>query len=539
MKIICILAGGSGNRFGSPVPKQYHLIDGRPVIEYVIDASIKSSADEVLVVSDVEKKEYLENKYGVTAIIGGRSRNDSIQHALDYINDNYKCRDIILVDAVCPMVREDLFDLYFSWLEEYDAVFTAEEITTNLAGKNRERVDRSDYILIASPDAYRFDLLNSCFDSSSRFTTPLHMLPQDSHIKYYFDFKEYIKIIFPHDLAVTETLMRERERHIKFESHANDIVLNYFSKLRKINRKETRLWEKQLDKDIEQLFSKWDIYEFTVNNDAYSALVLECKSRKYGNVVLKMYPTFLSRRFVKESFIISTLQSYPQATLISIDETRNAMLLDRVMPGDYLIFEEDKEQIITMFKQMWDNRIAANEVKYIPPEIKGVVELTEEELSTASKYDYHPQKIKYFVECAKAVYGSFFEKEEKYILHGDAYYKNALRSDKAIKVIDPVGYVDAFIFEYMPLLTYELVMHTDPDKYLEKYKNLSMFFSSFTDISKFNAATFVFCVKQLVPSIYEANDNYNRASKYLHLIEALFIDVEGRVNLDKSIYINE
>lgn len=32
MNIVCIRAGGSGNRFGSLVPKKYHLINGRPVI---------------------------------------------------------------------------------------------------------------------------------------------------------------------------------------------------------------------------------------------------------------------------------------------------------------------------------------------------------------------------------------------------------------------------------------------------------------------------------------------------------------------------
>ena len=71
MNIVCILAGGSGNRFGSPVPKQYHLINGRPVIEYVIDAAVKSIADEVIIAADRDNIARLTDTYGVIAVEGG------------------------------------------------------------------------------------------------------------------------------------------------------------------------------------------------------------------------------------------------------------------------------------------------------------------------------------------------------------------------------------------------------------------------------------------------------------------------------------
>ena len=51
--IIMITAGGVGQRFGASVPKQYLLLNGRPVISYVIEACKKSRlADAVLVVAD-------------------------------------------------------------------------------------------------------------------------------------------------------------------------------------------------------------------------------------------------------------------------------------------------------------------------------------------------------------------------------------------------------------------------------------------------------------------------------------------------------
>ena len=533
MNIICILAGGVGNRFGSPVPKQYHLINGRPVIEYVIDAAIKSSADEVVVATDAENMSALEEKYGVITVKGGKNRNQSIYNVMCYIEDHYSCEKIILVDAVCPLVREDFFDQYFNLLYEYDAVFTTAEITTSISGFDRKPVNRHDFFLIQSPDAYWFDLLRKAFDKDSQFTTPLHMLPSDAKVKYNYNFKDYIKIIYPHDLAIAEALIRERERHIKFEAHANDTVLSLFSKLRKIDREGTKKWEKHIDKDVERLFFKWEIYEFSVNRDAYTGLVLECKSRKHGDVVIKMYPPFLSRRYVKESFVMLTLKNYSQAPILDVDEKRNAMLLSRVIPGDYIDYYIDKVDIAAMFRYMFENKTAAKNLNTIPKEIRSVIELTEDEFVTASKYDYNPKRIEYLLSCSKSVYSKYFVNEEKYLLHGDAYYKNALRSEDGIRVIDPVGYVDSFVFEYMPFLTYELVLHTEPEDYASKYNELVDFFSTFTDTGKFNAATFVFLVKQLVPSIYEANDSYKRANSYLRLIKELFLDENNELSLYK------
>lgn len=535
MNIVCILAGGNGNRFGSPVPKQYHLINGRPVIEYVIDAAIKSIAEEVIVVSDTERIDQLESKYGVIAIRGGRNRNQSIGNAISYISDHFLCEKLIIVDAVCPMVSAELFDLYYCFLNEYDAVFTAGDVTTSLARKDGNPVNRKEFFLIESPDAYRFNLLRHSFDSDSVYTTPLHMLPKNAEIKYYFDFKDYMKVMYPHDLAVAEALMREREHHRKFEAHADDSVLNLFAKLRKTDREGTKTWEKTIDIDVERMFDKWEIYLFSVNRDAYTGLVLECQSRKYGDVVLKMYPPFLSGRYVKESFIMSTLKSYPQAPLLDVDQKCNTMLLGRVIPGDYIDYDEDREEIIRMFQKMWEGRTSIQTVPNKPDEIKSVIMQTEDEYAIASRYDYYPELLPYLLECAKRIYNDYFADEEKFILHGDAYYKNALRSQDGIKIIDPVGYVDAFLFEYMPLLTYELVMHTKPENYLNQYSALLAFFSSFVDTSKFNAATFVFLVKQLIPSVYEANDEYKRANRYMQLIKSLFLNENNELILDKII----
>ena len=38
MNVAMILSGGSGKRFGQEVPKQYQLVLGKPVVQYVVEA---------------------------------------------------------------------------------------------------------------------------------------------------------------------------------------------------------------------------------------------------------------------------------------------------------------------------------------------------------------------------------------------------------------------------------------------------------------------------------------------------------------------
>ena len=49
MNIVIIMSGGVGQRFGAAIPKQYNLIAGRPVIDYVVDACDDISAKKLII----------------------------------------------------------------------------------------------------------------------------------------------------------------------------------------------------------------------------------------------------------------------------------------------------------------------------------------------------------------------------------------------------------------------------------------------------------------------------------------------------------
>ena len=533
MNIVCILAGGSGNRFGSPVPKQYHLINGRPVIEYVIDAALKSIADEVIVAADRDNIVRLTETYGVIAIEGGKTRNESIARVLEYIACHYECGKIILAEAVCPLLTCELFDEYFALLDEYDAVFTASDITTNLARYDGKFADRDEFFLIESPDAYRFELLRTHFDAEAKYSTPLYFLPEGTRIKFCWDFRDYIKIIHPHDLAATEALMIERKKHVHFEAHSDDTALKLFAKLRKIDHTGTRIWEKRIDYDIDALFAQWEVYNFSVNINSYTGLVLECRSRKFGECVIKIYPEFARGRYTREVFVLSTLKNYCQAEILDSDSQKRAILTRRVIPGDYADFRTDRQKIADMFTALQENRLRVQDIHEIPEEITGVIDMAEREYISARKCSYYPEMMGYLLENARKVYDEYFSSQPKYLLHGNIYRRNALSSGNGITIINPYGYADAYEFEYMPLISGELAVCSESSECLDVFRELVKFFAGFADTGRFGAAAFVFLVRQLIPSVYEANDNFRRADKYLEVIRALYLDENNNFILNK------
>ena len=169
MNIICILASGVGNRFGSSIPKQYHLVNGRPVIEYTITAALKSDLDEVILIANEPYKTELENKYGVTTVEGGKTRNQSLINGLNYIKENYDCKKLMVIDNL----KLDNFktktgvELLNNLKLDGKVLFVASEEAENLYMATRNL----NNVLVLFPDEINvYDILNAdyvVFDEAS------------------------------------------------------------------------------------------------------------------------------------------------------------------------------------------------------------------------------------------------------------------------------------------------------------------------------------------------------------------------------------
>ena len=214
MNAALILSGGVGARFKSALPKQYHKILGKPVIEYVLKAAFESVADTVIVAgSSCKELVQLKSSYPFVLVPGGEKRNQTLKNGLDYLS-TLSCDKLIILDSVRPLVTKDLINTYFELLESgWDAVSTVQEITDSLGCLDTHICDRSRYYLMQSPEAYSFKLLNSHFDPDSNLTEVAHQLPESSRLYLYKEFTNNPKLTYPWDKAVIKACIKAVQKN--------------------------------------------------------------------------------------------------------------------------------------------------------------------------------------------------------------------------------------------------------------------------------------------------------------------------------------
>lgn len=211
MNIGIVLAGGIGSRFGSDVPKQYQLINGKEVMSYSIEALKNSKLiDKIIITSQNKYIKQLHDKYYVDVIEGGDTRNKSLYNALKYINDNFDCTKVIILEAARPMITTEIINDYLMRLDAADAVITGQKIVASLGCYFKHIVNRDDYYLIEAPEAFNFKLLYNNFDPNSKITATNQQLPEGAKLDINFDFTNNLKITYFQDLKYCEKIMGER-----------------------------------------------------------------------------------------------------------------------------------------------------------------------------------------------------------------------------------------------------------------------------------------------------------------------------------------
>src|SRR5918998_6282587 len=129
--VAVVLAGGTGTRFGRPVPKQLVSLAGRSILEHSIAAMQRSAVvDEIVVVMapghlDPAREIVAGGRYDKVSrfIVGGGTRNDSTAAALVALGDDEV--NVLIHDAARPLVTEAILAANVAALADHEAVITA------------------------------------------------------------------------------------------------------------------------------------------------------------------------------------------------------------------------------------------------------------------------------------------------------------------------------------------------------------------------------------------------------------------------------
>jgi 2-C-methyl-D-erythritol 4-phosphate cytidylyltransferase/2-C-methyl-D-erythritol 2,4-cyclodiphosphate synthase len=161
-----VLAGGSGSRFGSEIPKQYLALGGRAVLRRAAEAFVRHPAiDHVRVVIRADDRERYEAAFAGLDIlppaIGGATRQDSARLGLESIVSLAPER-VLIHDGARPFVDVALIDRTLAALDDVPAAVPGLPVADTLKRARPDRdavaatVDRDLLWRAQTPQAFRY-----------------------------------------------------------------------------------------------------------------------------------------------------------------------------------------------------------------------------------------------------------------------------------------------------------------------------------------------------------------------------------------------
>lgn len=220
-----IVAGGSGIRMNTELPKQFLLLKGKPVIMHSILAFYSSPQKPEIVVVLNEQHFNLwqqlceEHKFTLPHILvaGGKTRFESVKKALDTIRENSV---IAIHDAVRPLISTSIIaEAYKTALKVGNAVVAVpskDSVRLLHPNGNSQSINRSEVFLVQTPQTFQSAILKKAYEQEyvDNFTDDASVVERDGvQINLLEGHPDNFKITFPADLWLAEMILKEKNRN--------------------------------------------------------------------------------------------------------------------------------------------------------------------------------------------------------------------------------------------------------------------------------------------------------------------------------------
>lgn len=230
--VVALLAGGTGTRVGSEMPKQLLTVAGRTLLEHALRAfHAHPGVDAITLVMapghlDAARTIVREGRYHdkVTAVVeGGATRSDSTRAALATLPDR-PCH-VLVHDAARPLVSQRIITECLEALATYPAVNVAIESADTLvavdeAGLVVDTPPRAALRRVQTPQGFRSEVLAEAyalaaadpdFAATDDCSVVRRYLP-DQPIAIVAGDERNLKVTTPVDLEIVAALLRDSSR---------------------------------------------------------------------------------------------------------------------------------------------------------------------------------------------------------------------------------------------------------------------------------------------------------------------------------------
>jgi 2-C-methyl-D-erythritol 4-phosphate cytidylyltransferase len=227
-KFAVIVAGGMGVRMGAGIPKQFLLLQGRPVLWYTVEAFLAAFEDlRIVLVVPAGYEKDARGAIGfqaaggrIVTVTGGDTRFHSVRNGLAKVREEAgpEAGAVIFVhDGVRCLVSADLIRRCY---EQAMAVGSAVPVvdcrdSVRLVDDegHSKPIDRSRIKMVQTPQTFRGDILLGAYtmDHQEAFTDEATVVEIAGHEVHLIDGEQTnIKITTPEDLMYAELFLKRR-----------------------------------------------------------------------------------------------------------------------------------------------------------------------------------------------------------------------------------------------------------------------------------------------------------------------------------------
>lgn len=219
-KYAIIVAGGSGKRMGSALPKQFLPVAGKPILWHTVNRFVETFNDlQILLVLPKEHFSTADASIDaawrprITMIEGGETRFDSVKNGIQAVN---KPSVVFVHDAVRCLVSSALIErCYRETSKKGNAIpaIPAVDSMRRRTSNRYETIPRDELFMIQTPQTFDSALLLSAFQQKFQesFTDEATVVENTGAVLNIVEGEtENIKITKPSDLLVAEAIIRSK-----------------------------------------------------------------------------------------------------------------------------------------------------------------------------------------------------------------------------------------------------------------------------------------------------------------------------------------
>ncbi|MFC2163690.1 2-C-methyl-D-erythritol 4-phosphate cytidylyltransferase [Acidobacteriota bacterium] len=216
---VIIVAAGEGQRFGAP--KQFVPLADKPVLEWCLESferHVQVAKIILVLISDVQKKDYMERYKKVTHVItGGKHRQDSVFAGFNLV-DPSETDYVLIHDGVRPLVSHDLISRVIHAAKKSGAAIPVIPVNDTVklieGDKILDTLDRTKIRRVQTPQGFSYQVLRTALSRArdeEYFGTDEAILVErmGGEITLVDGDPKNIKITTPEDLRIAEALSED------------------------------------------------------------------------------------------------------------------------------------------------------------------------------------------------------------------------------------------------------------------------------------------------------------------------------------------